>query len=162
MGGYGAPHSSPGEQLAHLLPEVWRALHRATGAPGTLPASEAQVQILRKLCIFGRISPAQLAVELKLARPTVSNLVGQLVADGMVRREPSVADRRSVLLEATERGLEALRAFRRHRAEVLDEALDEMPALARNQILTALPSLGSLLERLEERVDTEPDGRRRA
>ena len=73
-----------------------------------MPALESQVQILRKLVASGELSSARLAEELRLARPTVSNSLRGLVADGLVQRERSTADGRSVLLQATTRGQDEL------------------------------------------------------
>jgi len=47
---------------------------------------------LRKLVALGPLSPAQLAVELHLARSTVSNLLPELISVGLVERHPSKAD----------------------------------------------------------------------
>jgi DNA-binding MarR family transcriptional regulator len=74
------------QQLSHLLPALWRGLTRATPAFQDMPVLESQVQILRKLVAAGSMTPAQLADELYLARSTISNLLREMVADGMVER----------------------------------------------------------------------------
>jgi len=127
-----------------------------------MPALESQVQILRKLVASGELSSARLAEELRLARPTVSNSLRGLVADGLVQRERSTADGRSVLLQATTRGQDVLYAFRQGRADVLAEVLAELPADDQSRLLAALPSLDLLLERLEARADAEWNVRRQA
>jgi len=150
------------KQLAHLLPALWRSVYDASRGSEEMPALESQVQILRKLVAGGELSPARLAEELRLARPTVSNSLRGLVEDGLVTRERSDADGRSVLLQATTRGRDVLYAFRQGRADVLADVLKEMPTGDQDRLLAALPSLDRLLERLEARADAEWTVRRRA
>jgi 4-carboxymuconolactone decarboxylase len=161
-----APFASPGgvpapKQLAHLLPALWRGVYDATKGSEEMPALESQVQILRKLVSGGELSPARLAEELRLARPTVSNSLRGLVEDGLVKRERSAADGRSVLLEATERGKDVLYAFRQGREDVLADVLAEMSAADQDRLVAALPSLDRLLDSLEARADAEWTNRRR-
>src|SRR5438309_1810880 len=84
----------PEVQLSHLLPALWKALTRATRGSEQLPAIESQVSILRRLVDAGPMAPAQLADELYLARPTISNLLRGLEADGLVDRSPALHDGR--------------------------------------------------------------------
>lgn len=136
-------------ELSHLMPALWRTLMRATNTSDQMPALESQVAVLRKLDATERISPAQMADELHLARSTVSNLIKSLVADGIIERERSITDGRSVWLKSTERGRNILDAFRRGRADALAQALDAIPAGDRDRIIDALPSLVVLLHQLE-------------
>ncbi|GIM90715.1 MarR family transcriptional regulator [Paractinoplanes toevensis] len=158
---FSAPDADTPKHLAHLLPALWRGVYDATKGSEEMPAMESQVQILRKLVSGGELSPARLAEELRLARPTVSNSLRVLVTDGLVERERSAADGRSVLLRATEHGQDVLHTFRQGRAEVLAEVLAELPADDQERLVAALPSLDRLLEGLEARADAEWNSRRR-
>jgi DNA-binding MarR family transcriptional regulator len=144
------------QELSHLMPALWRTLIRATRDSDRMPALESQVSILRRLSAAGRLSPAQLAEELHLARPTISNLLKGLVSEGIVARERSSSDGRSVWLTLTGRGEDILEGFRRGRAETLAEALDAIPADDRDLISAALPSFEVLLHQLEEMSGGEP------
>jgi len=137
------------QQLSHLLPALWRGLTRATPAFKHMPVVESQVQILRKLVAAGSMSPAQLADDLYLARSTVSNLLREMVKDGMVERRASPLDGRSALVTATERGRTTLELFRVGRADVLGAALNELDPDDLERVLAALPALGNLLQTLE-------------
>jgi len=152
--------ADPEDELARLLPALWRAVVRATRSAERLPAlPESQVSALRKLAARGPLSPAQLAVELDLARPTISNLVRELTADGLIERRPSDTDGRSVLLVPTARARNVLEAFRRGRSEVMARALAGIPADDRERLVAALPSCRRLLERLQAMPEPErPDG----
>ena len=142
--------SLPYEQLADLLRALWPALVRATRVAERLPPlPEAQVAVLRTLVATGGLTPGQLAVELHLARPTISNLVSDLTAEGLVDRRPSPHDGRSVLLVPTTRARQLLTSFSRGRVKILAQALDSLPFEDRDRLLSALPALELLLVELE-------------
>ncbi|GHF32861.1 DNA-binding MarR family transcriptional regulator [Amycolatopsis bartoniae] len=144
----------PGEQLLRLMAPMRRAIIRATRVAEGLPTlPEAKVAVLRTLVRTGPLPPAQLALELHLARPTVSNLVRDMVGEGLLERRPSDLDKRSVLLVPTARARRVLDKFTRGRKEVVSRALAEIPARDRARVLNALPSLHRLLVRLEAMAD---------
>jgi DNA-binding MarR family transcriptional regulator len=144
------------EELSHLMPALWRTLMRATRSSQRLPVVESQVSILRKLVAVGPMASARLAEELHLARPTVSNLIKDMEAAGIVERGPSETDGRSVMVFATAEGRERLQAFRRGRAEVLREAMSELGRRDRQRIVDVLPALEALLRELEEKAGDAP------
>lgn len=149
-------YSDEVQELSHLMPALWRTLVRATRYENEMPALESQVTILRRLVSRGEMSPAQLADELHLARPTISNLIKGLVAEGIIERRPSELDGRSVLLAATTRGERIIDTFRRGRLEVLTDALASIPERDRTVIVGSLESFEVLLRRLEEMSGGEP------
>jgi len=147
--------ASTHEHLAELLRALWPALVRATRAAEGLPAlPEAQVAVLRILVATGGLTPGQLAAELHLARPTISNLVSELMSEGLLERRPSAVDGRSVLLVPTGRARHVLSAFGRGRLEVLAAALDALPPADRDRLGSAMPSLALLLGQLESAGET--------
>jgi DNA-binding MarR family transcriptional regulator len=155
----GSEHG-PEEQLAQLLRMLWRAVAQTTRAVEHLPTlPEAKVVLLRKLLTAGPLAPAALAARLGLARSTVSNLVRELDADGLLERRPSESDGRSVLLVPTEQAKHVLEAFGRGRIEVVEQAMGELPAADRRRIVAAVPSLHKLLEQLQAAGGPDrPDG----
>lgn len=160
-----SPSVDPVEQLAHLVPALWRTLTRASRSAQEMPANESQVSILRRVVAVGSLSPTQLADDLHIARPTVSNLLKGLVALGMVERRPLESDARAVVVVATDYGRTVLESFRRDRAEVLRDGLGDLDATDSAAIIAAIPSLRQLLRRLEvtaaEEHSAEADGDRK-
>jgi DNA-binding MarR family transcriptional regulator len=137
------------DRLAWLVRSIGQSLVRATRRAGHLPAlPESQIAVLRVLSHSGGSTPAQLADDLQLARPTISNVLRDLTADGLVERRPSPADGRSVLLAPTDRAEEILNAFRQGRSEVMARAFAGLPADDQAAIAAALPSLTRLLDRI--------------
>jgi DNA-binding MarR family transcriptional regulator len=114
--------------------------------------------VLRRLSHTGGRTPAQLADDLHLARPTISNVVRDLTADGLVERRPAPADGRSVVLVPTARAEAQLRAFRRGRSEVMAGALATLSAEEIAYLKAAMPALTKLLDtvRTHERRAPKP------
>jgi len=135
--------------VADAVRAVNRATVAATRAQQGLPAlPEAQVAVLHTLRAHPSVTPAELAQRLDLARPTVSNLLRDLEAAGLVARERSASDRRSVLLTITERARQVQDAFHRGRAEVLSSAWAELDQSDRSALTAATPALRRLADLL--------------
>ncbi len=100
----------------HLLRRV-REEDRALGI------SAARLSAL-SVCVYaGPLSLSALAEKEHVALPTMSRLVGALEADGLVAREASADDRRSVLVRATPKGRRVLDHGRARRLAVLERHL---------------------------------------
>lgn len=154
------PQVEPAEQLAHLVPALWRTMKRASRSERSLPATEAQVSILRLVIEHGGLTPAQLADVLHVARPTVSNLLKGLVRDGLVEREMNKTDARQLTIRPTERGRSILNSFRQERTRALQQALDDVPGEPPIDVGTLVVTLHQLLSRLEgiaDRVQQDED-----
>lgn len=141
-------------QFAELLRDIWRSVTRATRSMGdlpTLPPSHAAA--LRALLASKGLTPTQLAAELRLSRPTISELIRRLENDGLVDRMPSATDGRSVVLMPTARARYVHRAFRSGVVGVVAEAFEHLPAEEAEHLLSAIPTLTHLLEQIEKTAD---------
>jgi len=86
-------------QLTQLIVNDLEArVHRPRGL--TLPG----FRLLFKLWLLGPTQPARLADISELSRAAVSNLVNTLERDGFVWRDRTGTDRRTVLVDLTEKG----------------------------------------------------------
>ena len=65
-----------------------------------------QLATLREILAGKHVSPVTLAAALHLSQPTVTGILGRLEQRGLIRREPSLTDRRRVLAIATDKGRE--------------------------------------------------------
>ena len=93
-------------------------------------------------------SPCDLAIDLWLSRPTVSNLLRDMEHAGLVTREASATDRRRVEVRASPRALRLLERFDRASAAILTEVLAGLDDADRAALAEALPAL----ERLRDAV----------
>ncbi|MDN5913700.1 MAG: MarR family transcriptional regulator [Pseudonocardia sp.] len=142
------------EKLDGLLPALRRASVRAVRAREGLPAlPEAQVALLQTLAVAGPLAPAHIADRMHLARPTVSNLVRDLVTDGMVERRRSATDGRSALLDLTPRARAVLGTFRAGHGRALIDTVSRLPAPELTKLHAALPALELLLSEILVQVD---------
>ncbi|MFI5891434.1 MarR family winged helix-turn-helix transcriptional regulator [Actinoplanes sp. NPDC051513] len=145
-----------GDHLVALVQGLGRAVVQATRSASRLPQlPESQVAVLRSLSHSDGLTPAHLADKLHLARPTISNVVRDLTADGLVERRPAPADGRSVVLVPTARAEEMLNAFRQGRSDVMASALAELSEQERARLTEALPALSHLLAVVRSR-DPKP------
>jgi len=110
----------PGLEIADLLGQVVRRLHRGTSeALAPLGLSRAQARVVRLLA-DGPLRMAAIAERLSVVPRTVTDLVDGVEAAGLVARHPDAADRRSSFVELTDDGrrlLDRLEAARRASAE---------------------------------------------
>jgi DNA-binding MarR family transcriptional regulator len=72
--------------------------------------------------------------------------VGRLEREGLVRRAASADDRRGVVVELTDAGGDLAEARRSQRAEALQQMFDSLEPRDRAAIVAALPALARLVE----------------
>jgi DNA-binding MarR family transcriptional regulator len=79
--------------------------------------------VLGRLDREGSQSVSDLAASERVRPQSMAQTVGDLEADGLVKRRPDPADRRRALVELTQEGSDTLEADRRHRDGWLAEAI---------------------------------------
>jgi DNA-binding MarR family transcriptional regulator len=75
-----------------------------------LGVTDTDVQCLHALDVHGPATPGQLAKRVNLTTGSASRMVDRLVAADCVRRVPDPADRRRVLIEPTQSGIDRVSA----------------------------------------------------
>jgi DNA-binding MarR family transcriptional regulator len=141
-------------EFAELLRTMWSAITRATRAMEHLPTLPGQhVEVLHRLTDSGGLTPAQLAVAMRLSRPTISELTRKMVDEGLIERVPSERDGRSVVLVPTDSAKRVLASFRHGVQEVVSAALDGIPRRLTRRLLADLPALTTLMEEVSRQAD---------
>lgn len=139
--------------LARALPQVLgpfsRVARRAVRRGFPRPLPDAQVSVLRTVEAAPGIGTAAVADRLQVAPNTVSTLVGELVAAGLLVRTRSETDRRATSLSLTDHARAELLLWSEHRDRVLTAALEQLTAVERAALAEALPAVRRLLEVLE-------------
>ncbi len=132
-------------RLASVISPLRRALLAATRAEAHLPElAEAQIDVIRALPRGTAKGPAQIAAQLRLSRPTVSNLLGTMEAEGLVERSPDPSDGRRVVVRASARALDLFDRFDAANSRLVAEAAAALDDGERAALAEALP----VLERL--------------
>ena len=104
-----------------------------------------QLATLREILAGQNVSPMALANALHLSQPTVTGILGRLEQHGLIRREPSLTDRRSILAVATDEGRRlAERAPPLLRDRFRNE-LAKVPEWQRTEILAVLQRVATMM-----------------
>ena len=111
---------------------------------GELP--QGQTSALATIVKCGPMTLGDVAARERIAPPSVTKAVEQLVARGLVSRTPDATDRRVVLVEATTDGQRFLEANRARRSEWLAHQLEQLDT-------AEVAQLGALLDVLEHLVE---------
>ncbi len=136
-------------ELLAAVGAVRRVARRAVRASAeALPP--ARSELLRLAARRPGIGVAEAAQELRLAPNSVSTMVSQLAADGLLNRGRAEADGRSVQLTVTDAGAARVGQWRDIRAELASRALDRLSPADRQAISAAVPALSRLAEQMEE------------
>jgi DNA-binding MarR family transcriptional regulator len=113
------------------------------------PLPTAQAELLRVVRRQPGISVGEAAQAIGVAANTVSTLVNQLVAAGLLERGRDPADRRTARLELTEAARRRAARWLDQREQTLAGALAGLSAEERAAIARALPALHQVLRALE-------------
>ena len=130
--------------LAKIGLALKHGARREAGARGLSPTQAELLALLRRP--GGPDTPGELARELGIGLPTVSEALGPLVAKGLVRRERSPADGRSVRLGLTAAG----RAEAERLAGWPDFLLDGLGELSAEEQAVLLRAVVKLIRSLQE------------
>ncbi|MFF7634841.1 MarR family winged helix-turn-helix transcriptional regulator [Kitasatospora sp. NPDC008050] len=151
-----APSSDPEliDEFPALLAGIPRLVRRRLRQELTVPRLRgAQVELLRLVAANPGLRVSAAAKELCLAGNSVSTLVNQLVAAGLLRREVDPADRRAALLHVTAEAAERLEAWTANHKALVGGLVAELPAEDRAALAAALPALRRLAAGLQRGDD---------
>ncbi len=102
------------------------------------------------LSALARVGPMRLtdlADAAAVTQPSMTGLVGRLVAQGLVERTPDDQDRRSVKIAVTDVGRDLLAQRRARRAETLAGLIDTLDTDERAALAAAVPAITTLVSR---------------
>lgn len=124
-----------------VLERLVRVVRRlATAGDLSLPAAAVVARLTRE----GPQRLTDLATGEHLSQPGMTQLVSRLEREGLVRRTPSAADGRVVLVDVTDVGRDVVARRRRERGDALRRLLDQLDPADRDAVRAALPALGRL------------------
>jgi len=113
-----------------------------------------QVVVLREAARLEAPSVSALARSVSLSQPTVSGIVERLERRGLVRRERSDQDRRSVVVTLTEEGQRILNGVPPLLQDRFRRKLDDVEEWERTQILATLQRLAAMMD--ADAIDAAP------
>ncbi len=139
------------DDLYDVIGLLRRRSRRLVGAPlPELALSGAQLELLRVVRRNPGITVAEAARVLGLAANTVSTLVGQLLALGVLVRERDAADRRIARLDLTPPARAGLEQWRDRRAQTTATALAGLTTDERTRLAEALTTIARIAAALPD------------
>jgi len=151
-----APTSTPtdtvSERLLPAIGAVRRLLRRVAGPAFAVgdPLPASQREVLMTVGRYPGSAVAEIAHELGLAPNSVSTIVTQLVAAGLLVRETDPHDRRVGRLTLTAQACERVEQARARRRGALHEALDRMRPEQVAALVAGVDALEALAAQLQE------------
>jgi DNA-binding MarR family transcriptional regulator len=146
-----------GSELADIVSRLRRAMRRAArAADPALGLSVAQLELLSCITEHPGIRPGQLARMLRLAPSSVATLLGGLQSAGYVTRTPgadSDGDRRTVSLDLSEVGTQAVSRWHQVNEDIIRVALAELPHRDQAALRDAAPALRDLTASIDAQAD---------
>ena len=127
------------EVSGRLALAVGRLNRRIRSSTGGL--SHGQLSALSTIVRSGPLRPSELAAIEVAAAPTITRIVAELEARGLVQRTPDEQDRRSLFVSGTDSGAALLLAARSDRARAVADVLGELDPDQVEAIRAALPAL---------------------
>lgn len=134
---------APAAELGDLIRRASRALRGITvTAAEPLGLNPHQFRALRVIAGSERPRPSDVAERLHIQARSVTDVIDQLVASGLIERTPHPEDRRATLLHCTEAGRRALTAIEADRGAATAAYFEVLDAEER-------ATLAALLQRLD-------------
>lgn len=146
-------------RLGSLISPLRRSLLRVARSAEHLPEiPDAQIEVLRALPAGAERTSGELAEELGLSRPTISNLLRDMERAGLIARRGATDDRRRVLVAASDRAVDLLDRFDRASATVLADVLERLDPDDRRALDAALGAFERLRDAVEQVSRDQPKG----
>lgn len=130
-----------GARLPVVMSRLGRGLRRAYGPLGPSPG---QFPVLTYLLSVPQATVSQLATRERVRLPSMTALVAQMEADGLVAKRADESDRRCVRVSLTPRGESVARSAAAARAAWFEVRLDHLSRSERAAIARAMSALEHL------------------
>jgi DNA-binding MarR family transcriptional regulator len=130
------------EVMSRLMVDQYRK--HITELELTLP----QAQVLRVLR-RGPVTTGQLATELRISAPAITQLTDRLIRKGLIERRAAADDRRCVIVALSEKGSCLVDQFRERRRDIFSGALAHLSDADQQQVIEVLVRVVKALESYE-------------
>jgi DNA-binding MarR family transcriptional regulator len=131
-----------------VLPRLHRTMRNAvTRAEGENRLTMPQLRCLQAVAAEpGPALTTQLARQLQVTAPTVTNMIDGLVERGLVERQPDPDNRRQVLLTITVAGRDVMRRYEGVMANRLRDLIVHLDQNQKSRLLLAMEDAAAMLD----------------
>ncbi len=137
---------------------AWTIHRRAPQLPGEEPMRVTELAVLKQVIERPASTVGELGQALGLHQPNVSAAVRLLAERGLVAREHTEVDRRVVRVVPTDRGIAEHEAISAAWASPVHDAVGDLDATQRAQLLDAVAALRALHDALRRRAGETAEG----
>ena len=116
-----------------------------------------QLKTLLYVSSKGGTNPGKLAIALNVTPANVTGIVDRLVEQGLLSRQETPEDRRTLTLRTTERGEAILSSLRERRSSTLRQALITMSEANLKSLIEGLSSLAESAKVIQNASEEDPD-----
>jgi DNA-binding MarR family transcriptional regulator len=140
------------EELVSTPPPLFRAIRRKF-IKTTLSSLQADVtplhfEIIRLLEKEGTMHVIEIGKQLQIAKAQMTHLIDKLVDMNIIEREICTADRRTMNIKLTEKGMRALKEHRVHMMHAIRETMSSLTDEDLEDLLVSLSKLRNILSKL--------------
>lgn len=143
-------------RVLRALRQIFRAIEiRSKNLTREYGYTGPQLILLKELCGEKEgLSPGELSRRIHLSHPTVTNMIDRLIKKGAVTRTPSIADKRKVIVKATETAEKVLEKKPSLLQDTFLREFNDLPEWEQHLILSSILKVASMLE--ADRIKAEP------
>lgn len=127
-------------KLEALLPKVMTVIFRSTEEDPLRHSSVGQVRLMRAL-LSGRQTASELGHKLGLSPSSLTQMVGRMIAAGLVSKELDPNDRRVRMLSLTPNGLALMQRRQDMRAKAASRLIAKMDPARLEELMTILTEM---------------------
>lgn len=129
--------------IRRILRSTEMYAHALAKAAGLTPA---QIRVLQIVAKTGQATPTEISRRMRVSPPTMTSLIGRLVAKGMVERRPSDVDRRQTNVVVTELGLASVRKAPDPLQQKYVSQFEALESWEQGMIVAALERVAAMLD----------------
>ncbi|HEY0404885.1 MAG TPA: MarR family transcriptional regulator [Pyrinomonadaceae bacterium] len=141
--------------FAEVMSMILLELHQQHLAELDLTVSQAQA--LKALKNRGQMPTGQLAAELRISAPAITQLTDRLVRKNLIARQTAEGDRRTVLVALSVKGKRLMEQMRKRRCEIFSRALQQLDEVEREEVTASLEKVIAALEEYESKLAIESE-----
>ncbi len=144
------------DEVSMRIAGAWRDLRRLKTSPLSVPVPQGQLDTMDVIARLGTCTMVELSAALRIDASTATRAVDRLAETGLVQRQRSETDARTVLVELTKKGRDLERRLTAERMGNMERILAHVGAAEREKLATALETLLAAVDAVADDAEEIP------